>query len=279
MTPALPLAGARKKHMPAFAANLTMNYTEFAFLDRFGAAARDGFRGVEFLFPYDFPAAEIRNRLESLGLRQALFNAPPGDWAKGERGLASIPGREDDFRRSVDMALDYTRHLGNSRLHVMAGLCTDAAERPRHRDVYRRNIAFAAEQARASDVTIVLEAINTRDMPGYFLNYQEDAADICAEIGSPNVQVQFDLYHAQIMQGDLTRRLETLIGHIGHIQAASVPERHEPDDGEVAFPFLFARLDSLGYEGWVGCEYRPRTRTSDGLAWLAPWKGRTALRP
>ncbi|HVW52111.1 MAG TPA: 2-oxo-tetronate isomerase [Trinickia sp.] len=254
--------------MPRFAANLTMMYNEHAFLDRFAAAARDGFKAVEYLFPYDFAAAELKSRLDGHGLAQALFNAPPGDWAAGERGIASLPGREDEFRRSIDTALAYARTLGNDKLHVMAGLLPAHADRARHRDVYLRNLAHAAQAARADGVTILIEPINPRDMPGFFLNRQDDAQAICREVGAPNLKVQFDCYHCQIVEGDLAKKLERDIAGIGHIQIAGVPERHEPDIGEVNYPYLFERIDALGYDGWIGCEYRPKAGTSAGLGWL-----------
>jgi hydroxypyruvate isomerase len=257
--------------MPRFDANLTMMYNEHAFLDRFAAAARDGFQAVEFLFPYDFPAAELKAQLDEHRLAQALFNAPPGDWAKGERGIASLPGREDDFRRSVDTALGYARVLGNRKLHVMAGLIAPDQSRERHREVYLRNLAYAAKAAHADGITILIEPINTRDIPGFFLNRQDDAQAICAEVGAPNLQVQFDCYHCQIVEGDLAVKLKRDMPRIGHIQIAGVPERHEPDIGEVNYPYLFELIDSLGYEDWIGCEYRPRAGTSAGLGWLKPW--------
>ncbi|RFU49453.1 2-oxo-tetronate isomerase [Paraburkholderia sp. DHOC27] len=254
--------------MPRFAANLTMLYNEHGFLDRFAAAARDGFKAVEYLFPYDFPASEIRARLDAHDLTQALFNAPPGDWAAGERGIASLPGREDEFRRGIERALEYTRVLGNRKLHVMAGVLGADQSRERHRALYIEHLAYAARLAQADDITIVIEPINTRDMPGYLLNRQDDAQAICAEIGAPNLKVQFDCYHCQIMEGDLTKKLERDMAGIGHIQVAGVPERHEPDSGEVNYPYLFDIIDKLGYDGWVGCEYWPRAGTSEGLAWL-----------
>ena len=261
--------------MPRFAANLTMMYTEHAFTDRFAAAAQDGFKGVEFLFPYDFPAAVLRQQLADNGLQQALFNAPPGDWAAGERGIASLPGREDEFKRSIDSALDYARVLGNTKLHVMAGLIRPEQDRARHRALYLDNLAYAARVAATQGVTVVIEPINTRDIPGFFLNRQDDAQAICAEVGADNLQVQFDLYHCQIMEGDLAVKLRRDMlrphGGIGHIQIAGVPERHEPDLGEINYPYLFELIDSLGYQGWIGCEYRPRAGTSAGLGWLKSW--------
>ena len=257
--------------MPRFAANLTMMYREHDFLDRFKAAADDGFRGVEYLFPYDHPADTLAARLAEHGLVQALFNAPPGDWAGGERGLASLPGREDEFRRGVDTALKYAEALGNDKVHVMAGLIGANDDRASRRDLYLRNLAYAATQAAAHGKTIVIEPINTRDIPGYFLNRQQDAADICREVGAPNLKVQFDLYHCQIVEGDLAVKLKALMASIGHIQVAGVPDRHEPDEGEVNYPYLFDLIDSLGYDGWIGCEYVPKAGTSEGLGWVRPW--------
>lgn len=257
--------------MPKFAANLSMMYPEHDFLDRFAAAAKDGFKGVEFLFPYDYPPAEIEARLGGNGLAQALFNAPPGDWSKGERGLASLPGREDAFRRSFDEALAYARVLGNKRLHVMAGLIAPGTARARHHETYVKNLAWAADQAAPLGITCVIEPINTRDIPGFYLNTQAEAHAICAETGKANVKVQMDFYHCQIVEGDLAMKLRQHFAGVGHIQIAGVPERHEPDIGEVNYPYLFSLMDRLGYDGWVGCEYRPRGETSAGLRWLAPY--------
>ncbi len=258
--------------MPRFAANLTMMYNEVAFLDRFAAAAKDGFRAVEFLFPYDFPASELKARLEANGLVQALFNAPPGEWAGGERGIAALPGREEDFKRGIDTALQYAAVLGNRKLHVMAGIVGANEDRARHRDVYLRNLAYAAEKAHSAGITIVIEPINTRDMPGYFLSRQDDGQAICRELGASNVAVQFDCYHCQIMEGDLAVKLKRDMAGIGHIQIAGVPERHEPNIGEINYPYLFELIDALGYDGWIGCEYRPRAGTSEGLGWFTPYR-------
>lgn len=258
--------------MPKFAANLTMMYNEFEFFDRFAAAAQDGFEGVEFLFPYSFLANEIAARLVDNGLTQILFNAPPGDWAAGERGIAALPGREAEFKRSIERALGYTSILGNTRLHVMAGLVREGQDRARCRDTYLDNLAYAATQAASHGVMIMIEPINARDMPGYFLTYQRDAHAICNEVGAANLQVQFDLYHCQIMEGDLACKMRRDIAGIGHMQIAGVPDRHEPDDGELNYSYLFHLMDELGYDGWVGCEYRPRAGTSDGLNWLRKWR-------
>ena len=257
--------------MPKFAANLTLMYNEYDFLDRFAAAARDGFKGVELLFPYNFAAGEIKARLNDNGLTQALFNCPPGNWAAGERGIASLPGREDEFKRGIEQALDYACVLGNTCLHVMAGLIQPGQDRVRHRTAYLENLAYAAQQAVTHGITILIEPINVRDMPGYFLNRQDDAHTICREIGLPNLKVQFDLYHCQIVEGDVAMKMRRDIAGIGHMQIAGVPERHEPDIGELNYPYLFQLMDELGYEAWVGCEYRPKAGTSEGLQWLKSW--------
>lgn len=261
--------------MPRFAANLSMLYTEHDFLERFAAAAADGFKAVEFLFPYDYSAPTLKQLLLDNGLEQALFNAPPGDWAAGERGIASLPGREQEFREGFQRALEYAAVLGNDRIHVMAGLLPDESLRARHQAVYIENLRYAAAQAAKVGVTVVLEPINTRDMPGFFLNYQAQAHGICAEVGADNIKVQFDCYHCQIMEGDLSVKLRRDMAGIGHIQIAGVPDRHEPDLGELNYPQLFELIDQLGYKGWIGCEYRPKGSTSAGLGWLRAWRERS----
>jgi hydroxypyruvate isomerase len=270
---AIIILQTRSTPMPKFAANLTMMYNEYDFLDRFSAAAKDGFKGVEFLFPYSFVVGDIKARLDDNGLTQVLFNCPPGDWATGERGIASIPGREEEFKRSMERALGYSRVLGNKNLHVMAGLIKPGQDRARHRAVYVSNLAYAARQAAAHGVTIMIEPINTRDIPGFFLNRQDEAHMICREVGEPNLKVQFDLYHCQIVEGDLAMKMRRDIAGIGHMQIAGVPDRHEPDIGEVNYSYLFRLMDELAYEGWVGCEYRPKAGTSEGLGWVKPWLG------
>jgi hydroxypyruvate isomerase len=257
--------------VPRFAANLSFMYNEHGFPDRFGAAARDGFRAVEYLFPYEYAARELRARLDDNGLEQALFNAPPGDWAAGERGIASLPGREDEFRRSIDTALEYARVLGNKRVHFVAGLVQPGVERARQRDVYVKNLALAARACAAEGITAVIEPINTRDIPGFFLNRQDEARAICREVAAPGLKVQMDLYHCQIVEGDLATNVREHFDVIGHVQIAGVPERHEPDTGEVNYAYLFRLLDELGYDGWIGCEYRPRAGTSAGLGWVREW--------
>jgi len=264
-----------------FAANLSMMYNEHAFLDRFAAAAKDGFNGVEYLFPYEFEAGDIRARLDAHGLTQALFNAPPGDWAAGERGIASLPGRQDDFKRSMETALQYATVIGNKTLHVMAGLIRPEQDRAKHRAVYLDNLSYAAHQADALGVTVVIEPINTRNIPGFFLNRQDDAQAICAEIGAENLKVQFDCYHCQIVEGDVAVKLKRDMAGIGHIQIAGVPERNEPDIGELNYPYLLQLIERLGYQGWIGCEYVPAALTSDGLGWLKALaqQGLTTLNP
>lgn len=254
--------------MLRFAANLSMMYAEHAFPDRFAAAAQDGFSGVEFLFPYEYEAADIRARLDAHGLTQALFNAPPGDWAAGERGIASLPGREEEFKRSIGTALRYAGVIGNKTLHVMAGLIRPDQDRNRHRAVYLDNLSYAAHEAATAGVTIVIEPINTRNIPGFFLNRQDEAQAICAEVGADNLKVQFDCYHCQIVEGDVAVKLRRDMAGIGHIQIAGVPERHEPDVGELHYPYLLRLIDALGYQGWIGCEYIPAAATPAGLGWL-----------
>ena len=260
--------------MPRFAANLSMMFTDVPFLERFGRAAAAGFEGVEFLFPYEHPPEAIADALERHGLAQALFNMPPGDFAAGERGIASLPGREAEFREGVETALRYARATGCTTLHAMAGLLPEGADRARHEEVYLENLRHAARRCAEHGITVVIEPINTRDIPGYFLNYQAQARRIIEQVGEPNLRLQLDLYHCQIMEGDLARHIEAYADITAHVQIAGVPERHEPDVGEIDYPYLFAVLDRVGYAGWVGCEYRPEGRTEDGLGWFAPWRRR-----
>ncbi len=258
--------------MPRFAANLSMMFTEVDFLDRFGAAAAAGFEAVEFLFPYDYPAEEIKARLDAHGLQVALFNMYPGDWAAGEKGLASLPGREEEFRASVDQALEYARALGCPKLHLMAGLADPGSAD--HRARYVEHVRYAADRAAAEGRLIVLEPLNPYNVPGYFLPSVAHVTDLLAEIDRPNVKLQFDLYHAQLTGGDITHQIERLAALTGHVQIASVPERHEPDRGELYYPYVLAVLDRVGYDGWVGCEYVPAAGTQAGLGWLEAYRQR-----
>ncbi len=254
--------------MPKFAANLSMMFNEVPFPERFAAAAKAGFTAVEFLFPYDYPVADVTRWLKDNNLKSALFNMPPGDWAAGERGLASIPGREDEFLAGVDKAIEYALSLGTPTIHAMAGMVPEGADREEYRATFIDNLGLAAKKLAQHGLTLVIEPINTRDMPGYFLNYQAQAHAIREEVGEPNLKVQMDFYHAQIMEGDLSMTFKKYFEHIGHIQIASVPARHEPDEGEVNFPHLYKLLDETGYSGYVGCEYRPRGKTEEGLNWI-----------
>lgn len=254
--------------MPKFAANLSMMFNEHSFLQRFAAAAQAGFTAVEYLFPYEYSAEDIAAQLHEHRLQNVLFNLPPGDWAAGERGISSIPGREAEFRDGVAKAIAYAKVLGTPRLHVMAGLLPQGANRLRHRQTYIENIGHACAEAARHGITILLEPINTRDMPGYFLNTQAEAHAIREEIGAANLKVQMDFYHVQISEGDIATKLRRYLPHIGHIQIAGVPERHEPDVGEVNYAWLFKLLDEIGYDGWVGCEYRPEKGTVAGLGWM-----------
>ena len=277
--------------MPRFAANLSLLYTELPFLDRFEAAARDGFEAVEYLFPYAFDLAELLARLKANGLQQVLFNAPPGGtdapgidaaWAAGARGTASVPGREAEFRAGVELALRYADALYCPRIHCMAGLLSESAagadQEGAARSVYVSNLRWAATEAAKSGRTILIEPINPRDMPRFFLNRQDDAHAVVQEVGAPNLQVQMDLYHCQIVEGDVAMKLRQYLptGRVGHLQIAGVPERHEPDVGELNCAYLFEVIDEVaaqcGWQGWVGCEYRPRMGaepggTSRGLGW------------
>ena len=254
--------------MPRFAANLTFMFNEYTFLDRFEAAAQAGFECVEYLFPYDYPVDLLAERIERAGVRTVLFNLPPGDWDAGERGLAALPERADDMREGLYRALPYIRALGVKQVHLMAGFARGAeADR-----AYRKAIQWCAAQLAAEGVDLLLEPINRRDMPGYYLNDVDAAAALITELALPNLKLQFDVYHAQILHGDITRRLQRLMPLIGHVQIASVPERHEPDDEELNYSFLFRQFDRLGYGGYIGAEYRPRGRTEDGLAWFAPYR-------
>lgn len=258
--------------MPRFAANLSLMYGEHLFLDRFAAARADGFDAVEFLFPYEHAPQLLADLLKAHGLQQVLFNASPGDWAAGERGLACVPGRESEFQNTIVQALDYAQALACPRVHVMAGLASAHVD---PHATYQRNLAWAAQRAADVGVDLLIEPINPRDMPGYFLSRQAHAHELLMEVGAPNLKVQMDLYHCQIVEGDLAMKLRQYLptGRVGHMQIAGVPERHEPDVGELNYPYLLALIDSLGYSGHIGCEYRPRAGTSAGLGWLAPFRG------
>jgi hydroxypyruvate isomerase len=246
-----------------FAANLNTLFQELPFLDRFAAAADAGFRGVEILRPYGHPKQVIAKRLRVAGLECALLNSPAGDWDHGERGLACHAGRVQEFRHSIEVGLRYCEALGCRRMHVLAGITQPGSTR----EAYVRNLHWAAQRA-GDDMTVLVEAINPRDMPGYFTNTQAQSAAVCETVGLANLKMQIDCYHMQIVDGDLTTRLRQYISRCGHIQIAGVPDRHEPDSGEVNYAHVFALLNELGYQGWVGCEYHPRAGTVEGLGWV-----------
>jgi len=249
--------------MPRFAANLTLMFTELPFLDRFEAAAKAGFKGVEVLLPYEWPAAEIAARLKANGLTQALFNAAAGDFARGERGIAALPGREAEFEASIATALDYAETLACPRIHVMPGLRHHGAARA----IYVANLRKAARMAAAQGVDIVIEPINQRDIPGFFLRTTDQARAVIHEVGENNLGLQFDLYHRQIEEGDTAMAIREFGALARHYQIASPPDRGEPDDGEMNYAFLFREIDATGFAGWVGCEYKPRKGTVAGLKW------------
>jgi hydroxypyruvate isomerase len=252
--------------MLQFAANLTMMFTEWAFLDRFGAAADAGFQAVEFLFPYDQKPEEIAARLQRHKLTQALFNMPPGDWAAGERGMAALPGRFEEVKAGVDRALVYAEATGVKRLHLMAGIASRHA-----RDsmaCYEQAVTYAAQRLAERGIDLLLEPINARSMPGYFLNDYGQAEALIHRLALPNLRLQFDIFHRQIMHGDISAALARLMPVIGHVQVASVPQRHEPNTGELNDAQIFATLEALNYNGFIGCEYNPRAGTLAGLGWL-----------
>jgi 2-dehydrotetronate isomerase len=262
--------------MPRFAANLTMMYVEHEFLDRFAAAAADGFEAVEFAFPYEYPRSEIALRLADHGLSQVLLNAPPGNLGAGERGIASSPTQRDSFRRSIlEQALPYALALKCPRVHVLAGVIPAGCDRTQWRATYIANLVWAAREAASVGVDLLIEPINARDIPGYLLNRQDEAHEVILEAASPNLKVQMDLYHCQIVEGDVATKLRSYLPtqRVGHLQIAGVPDRHEPDVGELHYPYLFKLIDDIGWEGHIGCEYRPRGRTSEGLGWLRAFTG------
>ncbi|MBJ9977763.1 hydroxypyruvate isomerase [Pseudomonas sp. S75] len=254
--------------MPRFAANLSMLFTEQDFLARFKAAADAGFSGVEYLFPYDFGASDIKRELDAHGLTQVLFNLPAGDWAAGERGITCLPERVEEFRAGVDKAIEYAKVLGNTQVNALAGIRPQGVDDARIRQTFVDNLRYAAQKLEGAGIRLVMEMINTRDIPGFYLNTTEQALAIQAEVGSANLFLQYDIYHMQIMEGDLARTLEAHLGLINHVQLADNPGRHEPGTGEINYRFLFEHLDRIGYKGWIGAEYKPKGTTEAGLGWL-----------
>jgi hydroxypyruvate isomerase len=253
--------------MPRLNANLSMMFNEVDFPERFGAAAKAGFKGVEFLFPYAHDKNQLAELLARHKLEMVLFNMPPGDFAAGDRGLACIPSRKTEFQDAVGKALDYARTLNCRQLHCMAGLRPVGVNDETMRATYIENLQFAAKEAGRHGITVLIEAINTRDIPGFYLNYSAQAFDILHYAGIPNLKFQYDIYHMQIMEGDLAPTIETNLDKIAHMQLADTPGRHEPGTGEINYAFLLGHIDKVGYQGWIGCEYRPAGRTEEGLGW------------
>ncbi|WP_316225757.1 hydroxypyruvate isomerase [Bradyrhizobium sp. SZCCHNS3052] len=254
--------------MPRFAANLTMLFNELPFLDRFAAAKAAGFGGVEYLFPYDFDKAELREQLARHGLTQVLHNLPAGNWAAGERGIAILPDRVDEFRDGVRRAIEYAKALDCRQLNCLVGIAPDDADPRELNQVLVRNLRFAATALKAQGIKLLIEPINTLDIPGFVLNRTAQALQLISEVESDNLFVQYDIYHMQIMEGDLARTMQKHLARIAHIQLADNPGRHEPGTGEINYAFLFRHLDAIGYHGWIGCEYKPQATTVDGLGWL-----------
>lgn len=255
--------------MPRFAANLSMLFTDVPLLERFGRAARAGFTAVEMQFPYETAAAELREQLKQHDLQMVLHNLPAGDWAAGERGLACHPGRQAEFRAGVAQAIAYAQALGVPRLNCLAGVCPSGVGRDEATAVLIDNLRFAAAELAGAGLTLLLEPLNRFDVPGFLLGRSDEALVVLDAVAAPNLLLQHDLYHAQRSEGELAATLERLLPRIGHIQVADNPGRHEPGTGEINFTYLFARLDALGYSGWVGAEYRPLGSTEAGLGWLA----------
>ncbi len=256
--------------MPKLAANLTMLFNEVPFLDRFEQAAAAGFKGVEFLFPYDFEPAELASRLERHGLKQVLHNLPGGKWAEGERGIATLPDRMDEFRAGVRHGVTYAKALHCPRVNCLAGIPRDVPADVAQ-NTFVENLKFAADALAKENIRLVIEAINTMDIPGFYLDTTRHGLAIIDAVGSDNLFLQYDIYHMQIMEGDLARTIERNLARIGHIQLADNPGRNEPGTGEINYPFLFGHLDRIGYRGWIGCEYRPATTTQAGLGWAGAY--------
>ncbi len=259
--------------MPRFDANLSMLFNEVGFLERFAAAAAAGFTGVEFLFPYAHAEDRLAETVRASGVEVVAFNMPPGNWDAGDRGIACDPARRGEFQDGVGAAVRYARALGCRRIHCMAGLRPAGVDEDRLRETWVANVRLAARELDRHGVTLLVEAINTRDIPGFYVSTSRQAFALMDEVAAPNVRFQADLYHLQIMEGDLSHTLETRRDRIGHVQIADTPGRHEPGTGEIHYPFLFGLLDRIGYDGWVGCEYRPSSGTVEGLGWVRPYLG------
>ena len=260
--------------MPKFSANLSMLFTEHAFLDRFEAAAKAGFAGVEYLGPYDFPKAEVAARLKGAGLKQVLFNLPSGDWGDGERGIACLPDRIGEFREGVARAIDYAHALDCPRINCLAGIRNPKSTVTEAHRTLVDNLDYAADELKREGIHLIVEPINNYDIPGFFLTRSAQTLGVIDEANSDNLWLQYDIYHMQRMEGELAATMERHLPQIGHVQIAGNPGRNEPDIGEINYPFLLQRLDALGYSGWVGGEYKPKGRTEDGLGWLKAWSAK-----
>ncbi len=257
--------------MMRFCANLTMMFQEVPFLERFAAAAHAGFAGVEYVGAYDYPLSEVASRLRDAGVQQVLMNMPAGDWQAGDRGIAALAHRRDEFQRSIDVALEWAKELGCTRLHCMSGIVPLGSARQDCLTIYCENLALAAERLGPEGITLLVEPINPFDIPGYLINTTGEAMAVIAATGADNVKLQFDVYHAQRMEGDLARLFTRLLPHIAHVQIADNPGRHEPGSGEIAYAFLLRHMAQSGYQGWTGCEYIPLRSTLEGLHWMKMW--------
>ena len=258
--------------MTKFSANLTMMFTEVDFLERFEKAAKNGFDAVEYMFPYDWPAEQLQECLQRHTLQQILFNLPVDEWGSGGRGIACIPGREQEFQENVGRAVDYATVLGCSRLNVLAGLTPDGEDPDQVRKTLVDNLRYAADELAKKNINLLVEALNSRDVPGFHLVGSRESVELMDEVNRPNLKFQYDIYHMQRMEGELINTVTGLIDRIGHIQLADNPGRHEPGTGEINFTNLFKAIDRAGYEGWIGCEYIPATETEAGLGWLAQYR-------
>ena len=257
--------------MPRFCANLTMLWNELDFMDRFAAAAKAGFSGVEYLFPYDHDKNRLAEQLRQHRLTQVLHNLPAGNWAQGERGIACHPRRVTEFQDGVGKAIEYAQALGCRQVNCLAGIRPSQVDPGLARETYIRNLQFAAPLFHDAGIKLLIEPVNTRDIPGFFLNNSKQAFDIIKAVGSDNLFLQYDIYHAQVMEGDLARTIEANLALIPHMQLADNPGRNEPGTGEINYPFLFQHIDRIGYGGWIGCEYKPKTTTDAGLGWVKPY--------
>lgn len=262
--------------MPKFAANLTMLYTDAPFLDRFSRAAASGFSAVEFLFPYPYEAAELQRRVRDAGVEVVLHNLPAGDWEAGERGIAVLPGREREFQDGVTAALRYAGAIGVPRLNCLVGKTPVGVDGDVVHRTLVENLRYAAKALEGSGITLLVEALNTFDIPGFHLTRTAEVLALLDDVACDNVAVQYDVYHAQRMEGELANTLSTHLARIAHVQVADLPGRHEPGTGEINYDFLFAHLDRIGYAGWVGCEYKPAGATEEGLGWLQRWRGNSS---